>query len=82
LTDLNDEAAVLGRLTPQGTGSPASPFNIGVVCADRHPSSRLALLDIDDDTRPARKATYGQLAPGATSLATLSATLASNPATG
>jgi acetyl-CoA synthetase len=69
VTDLNDEAAVLRRLATGATESPASPFNIGVVCADRHPSSRLALLEVDDDKRPARKATYGQLAMWSNQLA-------------
>jgi acetyl-CoA synthetase len=69
LTDLHDETAVLRRLAADGGESPASPFNIGVACADRHPASRPALLEVDADRRPVREVTYGHLATWSNQLA-------------
>jgi acetyl-CoA synthetase len=69
MIDLHQEGAVLRRLASGTPGSDAAPFNIGTACADRHPSSRLALLEVDGDNRPARTVTYGQLATWSSQLA-------------
>jgi acetyl-CoA synthetase len=69
MTDLDQEGAVLLRLAAGTPDSVAAPFNIGVACADRHPSSRLALLEVDGDKRPTRTVTYGQLATWSNQLA-------------